>query len=65
MTATDWTKVRPAGKSRYVAAPDHLPPEPPREGVDDAMRAEIRRRNPRDAALYDLARRVVLSRARS
>ena len=63
LTATDWTRVRPAGKSRYVAAPDHLPPEPPREDVDDAMRAEIRRRNPRDTALYDLARRVVLSRA--
>lgn len=64
LTRGDWTRrVEPGRKSKFVAAPDHLPPDPPRAAVDAELVAEIRERNPADAALYALAVAIVESRA--
>ena len=41
----------------------YLPPDPPRAAVDAELVAEIRERNPADAALYALAVAIVESRA--
>lgn len=63
VTADEWAKHRAPGSIHFDAAPKHLAAFPEREAVDDDLRAEIRARNPRDAALYDRARRIVETRA--
>ena len=61
-TAEEWARHRER-HWRWTEAPDHLPPAPARTAVSDEIRAEIRARNPNDVLLYDLARKIVLSRA--
>ena len=59
----EWAQHRPPGSPHFDGAPNHLPPRPDRVDVDAATRADIKARNPRDSALYEVAQAIVADRA--